>query len=69
MTAYALDALLALFLLSTLTSTVVVLAAIALAGHRNGVERVRRGTTWDCGCLSRIDVADGLGCAHRGGRR
>lgn len=63
------DALLALLLLSTLTSTLVVLAAIALTGHRNGLDRVRRGTTWDCGCLGLMDRRDGLGCEHRGGRR
>jgi len=69
MTALALHVIGAWLLLSVLISCAYVLTLAALDGHRQGVDRVRRGTTWDCGCLSRADVADGLGCAHRGGRR
>lgn len=65
MSAYALNALLSLFLLGALLWTVAVLWQAACDGHRRGRARVHRGTSWDrCPCLSVLDTADGRRCEH-----
>lgn len=46
MIAYALDALLSLFLLGALLWTVAVLWQAACEGHRRGLARVHAGTSW-----------------------